>query len=257
MARDTPSLKRAPVAEPLLPAGCGVPEKFRQRLGDEAGRQRLMKHEGHLLLVLHAPPKPGELFRRGRLFWRSDNGLWKPQSLTHSEHAVDELLGEYEGAAAELEEVEDRADSAHEYFEALTALGPLVRSAHNLSAVVQEARSAAKEDRKLILARDRAYALTRRLELLQQDTKNTLDFLIARQAEDQAVSAQHQAKASHRLNVLAAMFFPLATIAAVFGMELGHGLEGFDAANAPLPLLAILAIGLVLGVALAAFIARR
>ena len=29
--------KKSPVAEPLLPAGWGVPQAFRDRLGDEAG----------------------------------------------------------------------------------------------------------------------------------------------------------------------------------------------------------------------------
>lgn len=260
MAKATtqkPAKKRIPVAEPLLPAGWGVPQVFRDRLGEDVGRQRLMQADGHLLLVLHAPPRPGEPYRRGRLFWRNADGLWKPQSLTHSEHAIGELITEYEAILDELQEQDEAAEVAEDYFAVLTGIAPLVRAAHNLHGVLQEARQAVNEDRKLILLRDRAYGLTRRVELLQQDAKNTVDFVIARQAEQQADAASHQAKAAHRLNVLAAFFFPLATLSALFGMELRHGFESIDAASAPLPMLVLIGAGLLLGAILAAFIARK
>ncbi len=249
--------KKQPVAEPLLPAGWGVPQAFRDRLGDEAGRQRLMEADGHLLLVLHAPPRAGDPYRRGRLFWRSDAGLWKPQSLTHDKHAVGELIDEYEALANEIENQHNDSSTAEDYFAILTALNPLVRATHNLYDVVQEARQAAPDDRKLILLRDRVYSLTRRLELLQQDSKNTLDFVVARRAEQQAESARGQARAAHRLNLLAALFFPLATLTSLFSVQFAHGLESFDAANAPLPFVALVAVGLMLGAVLAAFIGRK
>jgi hypothetical protein len=40
----------------LLPPDWDVPAKIRARLGTTAGRQRLIQEDGHLLLVLHAPP---------------------------------------------------------------------------------------------------------------------------------------------------------------------------------------------------------
>lgn len=249
--------KKVAVAEPLLPPGWGVPQVFRDRLGDEAGRQRLMEHEGHLLLVLHAPPRADESFRRGRLFWRNPEGLWKPQSLTHSTHAIGELLVEYDALTDEIDLAVDGATTARDYFASLSALGPLVRSAHNTYSVLQDARQAVKDCRKLILLRDRAYALTRRLELLQQDAKNTLDFVIAQQAEGQAQSAKHQARAAHRLNLLAALFFPLATVASVFGMGVRHGLESYDTAGPPLLFFALVGGCLAVGGALAVAIARK
>lgn len=249
--------KKQPVAEPLLPAGWGVPQAFRERLGDEAGRQRLMEADGHLLLVLHAPPRAGDPYRRGRLFWRSDEGLWKPQSLTHDKHAIGELIDEYEALADEIEHQDGECATAEDYFAVLTGLNPLVRAAHNLYEVVQAARQAAPGDRKLILLRDRAYSLTRRLELLQQDSKNTLDFVIARRAEEQAESSRRQARAAHRLNLLVALFFPLATLTSLFSVTFAHGLESFDQANAPMPFIALVAVGLLLGAALAAFIGRK
>lgn len=255
--QDPASHKKNPVAEPLLPAGWGVPQVFRDRLGDEAGRQRLMQAEGHLLLILHAPPRAGEPFRRGRLFWRNPDGLWKPQSLKHTDHALGELLAEYESRAGEIEDAVEAAVSSRNYFEALTDLTPLVRSAHNVATVLQEARQVVPDCRKLINLRDRAYSMNRRLELLQQDAKNTLDFVIAQQSEEQAASARHQSRAAHRLNVLAALFFPLATLASLFGMDVRHGLEAYDTGPAPLVMFGLVGAGLALGVLLAGFIARR
>lgn len=248
---------RTRVAEPLLPKAWELPEEFRERLGEEAGRQRLMQAEGHLLLVLHSPPTAGEATRYGRTFWRDASGAWKPVALSHKDHPVGELLDQYERALNNIDQREDAAHSAREYFDVLTALNPMIRSCHNLYSVLQEARQAAPKDRGLILLRDRAYAINRRAELLQQDAKNTLDFVIARRAEEQAESARRQAKAAHRLNVLAAMFFPVATLTAVFGMNLQHGLEKFDAASGPWPLVGVLAAGLALGALLAVFVTRE
>lgn len=245
------------VAEPLLPRAWDVPAEFRARLGDEAGRQRLMQADGHLLLVLHARPSPGQATRFGKTFWRKPSGEWKPVAMNHNQHPVDELLDDYQRMLDSLDRDEGDAHAAADYFDLLTALTPLVRSLHNLSAVLQEARGACREDRGLILVRDRAYGLSRRAELLQQDTRNTLDFVIARRAEEQAESARRQAGAAHRLNVLAALFFPVATLTAVFGMNLDHGLEAWNDRHAPLPLLAVLGGGLAAGAVLAAFVTRR
>ncbi|MEM6656112.1 MAG: hypothetical protein AAF596_09935 [Planctomycetota bacterium] len=257
MTDTKPREKRRPVAEPLLPTAWDLPQEFRDRLGDEVGRQRLMQADGHLLLVLHAPPSPGQHLRLGKIFWRNADGAWKPVALAHTNHPIGELLDAYESAIESLDQAEQSADEARDYFEILTALGPLLRSCHNLYSVLQDARQAAKQDRSLILLRDRAYGLNRRAELLQQDAKNTLDFVIARRSEEQAESARRQAKAAHRLNILAALFFPVVTAASLFGAGLSHGLEEFDRLNAPLPLLALVAGGVTLGVVLAAFVTRK
>ena len=254
---EEPAVAKSAVVEPLLPAAWKVPKGFRERLGDDVGRQRLMEEEGHLLLVLHSPPKPDERLRRGRLFWRDPAGAWKPPSLKHADHPVGELLAEYEAAADELDRRHDDATAAKDYFAVLKALTPLVRTAHNLEEVLSDARKKATSDRSLILLRDRAYALSRRLKLLQQDARNTLDYVIARRAEEQAEAARHQARAAHRLNVLAALFFPVATLMAFFSTSLGHGLEEYSRANAPWPLLAVLGVGLVLGFVLTLFVTRR
>lgn len=250
----------APPAAPatsLIPKNWTVPEAIRNRLGDEVGRQRAMAHEGHLLLVLHAPPAPDQDEREGRIFWRSPEGAWSPKALKHGESPVTELLGEYDKRLDAVDEDEEKAHSAGDYFDLLTRLNPLVRAAHNLHHALQDARSALPDVRELILLRDRAYAMSRRAELLQNDAKNTLDFVIARRAEEQAAASERQARAAHRLNVLAALFFPLATLTAFFGMELNHGLRQWDSASAPLPALVILAAGLALGALLVGYVTRK
>ena len=42
----------------VVPPVWEIPQVIRARLGDQVGRQRAMFHEGHLLLVLHAPAAP-------------------------------------------------------------------------------------------------------------------------------------------------------------------------------------------------------
>ena len=48
---------------------------------------------------------------------------------------------------------------------------------------------------------------------------------MAREAEEQAKLSKEAVCASHRLNILAALFFPLTAIASLFGMNLAHGLS--------------------------------
>ena len=66
----------------VLPPLWKVPQEFRNRLGEQAGRQRVMFCDGHLLLVLHRPPKEDEVQRKGRFFWRSPDGTWTSSELS-------------------------------------------------------------------------------------------------------------------------------------------------------------------------------
>jgi hypothetical protein len=106
------------------------------------------------------------------------------------------------------------------------------------------------------MARDQAYDLNRRAELLHDDLKNGLDYAVARQAEQQAESTYQISVAAYRLNVLAAFFFPIATLMAVFGSNLKHGFEDWDEVNRPYLLLGVLAAGLLFGMILSLFITR-
>ncbi len=238
----------------LLPASWDVPLLFRNRLGAKVGRQRPMAADGHLLLVLHAPPKPDQSDRVGRFFWRAPEGGWQGSEFGSGLSAVEKHLEEYEAVLAQLERSESEAKLASEYLEVLEKLAPLQRASSNQFHVLQEARSSFPDYRELIDLRDRAYEIQRTAELLFAETKNTLEVLVAKRAEEQSKSSEAMAVASHRLNVLAAFFFPIATLTAVFGTNLTHGLEE---ESPPGPFLGVVAIGLVLGAILTMFITRK
>ena len=238
----------------LLPSAWGVPDVFRRRLGESVGRQRAMVHEGHLLLVLHDPPGPDDVERGGRFFWRKPDGTWASTTDPPGQTAIDKHLDEYEAAIDALDEQEAAAQTSQEYFAILHAITPLVRATHNMHHALQEARQHVPDDRKILNYRDRAYTLSRQAELLQADAKTALDYRIARQAEEQAASSRQMATAAHRLNLLAAFFFPLATLTAVFGVNLWLPWQEI---HTPLPLAGLLGAGFLAGAALMLFVGRR
>jgi hypothetical protein len=240
----------------LLPADWSIPVKLRDRLGSTAGRQRLLLEDGHLLLVLHAAPAADEIDRRGRFFWRNPDGSWRAAPETDRVTTLLEHLVEYEREIEQLERSEDDATQARDYFELLDRLAPLARATRNLYGVLQQSRETVADDRELIVVRDQASDLTRRAELLNEDARNGLEFAIAWQAEQQAEISHQMSVAAHRLNLLVAFFFPIATLMAIFGTTLKTGLESWDQAKGPLPLFALIAIGMLCGVVLTGFVTR-
>ncbi len=60
--------------------------------------------------------------------------------------------------------------------------------------------------------RDRAYELSRQAELLYDDAKNSMDVAVVRRAEEQARASHQMTSSAHRLNIMAALFFPFATL---------------------------------------------
>jgi hypothetical protein len=237
----------------ILPPGWNVPEVFRNRLGAKVGRQRPMAADDHLLLMLHAPPKPEENERVGRFFWRAPDGLWSSNGLGSGPAALNQHLDEYYSIIQHLDEQEEKAASADEYFEIIEAVAPICRATRNLHQVLQETRALCPDIREIIDLRDRAYELERTAELLYNGTKDGLEFAIAKRAEEQAKSSEHMALSAHRLNSLVAFFFPIATLTAVFGVNLPHGYED---SKPPYAFLIVIAVGLTLGAMLSAFVSR-
>lgn len=238
----------------ILPAVWEVPQIFRDRLGLQAGRQRTMFHEGHLLLVLHEPPKPGDTTRRGRFFWRQPDGTWSSNGLGSGPNAITKHLNEYAELLERYTKLEEDASGADAYFSVLESIAPLHRAAMNMQQVLQEARKLVAEDRNIINFRDQAYEIERTAELLYNVAKNSLDFEVARRAEDQARAAHSMAVSAHRLNLLVAFFFPIATLTAVFGMNLESGLADIQR---PLPFLIVIFVGLWCGFVLTRFVTNK
>jgi hypothetical protein len=237
----------------LLPSVWKVPPQFVARLGDQVGRQRAMFADGNLLLILHAPPGPEDDSRQGRFFWRKEDNTWSSDCFGAGPGALGRHLEEFSKAVEQLEKQDDAARSAGDYFQVMQAAAPLQRAARNLHQALQQAREMLPEDRDLIRFRDQAYSIERMAELLHEGVKNGLEFAMARQSEAQSRAAHQMTVASHRLNVLAAFFFPVATLMAIFGANLKHGFEDMPA---PWPIASVLGVGLVCGAILALFISR-
>ena len=237
---------------PILPTAWDVPQIFRDRLGDDYGRQRIMFHEGHLLLVLHAPPQPNQNAREGRVFWRKPNGDWSAKDVGGF-GALKEHFADFESVLETCEKQGEVAESPREYFSVIENLTPVQRTISNLYSVMQEARKTVSEDRNLILLRDEAYQLSRRAELEFASAKNGLDFSMAKKTEEQADATFQMGVASHRLNLLASFFFPIVTIASIFGT----GLIQVKPKYAWPTLVGLLFFGLVFGAVLTFFVTRK
>jgi hypothetical protein len=214
----------------VIPHNWDVPQVFRGRFGAQAGRQRVMHAENHLLIVLHQVPRtedPGE--RTARLFWRKPDGTWKSSgSGATNIAALRAHVEEFDVAIDAMEERAEKASRAAEWFGVLHASAPLLRSMRNMSAVLQEARDLAKTDRDLIGVRDTAQDLERAIELIHGHARSGLDYSIAKSAEDSAEHTKHVHETGHRLNLIAATFLPITALGALLSMNLRHGFEGVE-----------------------------
>ncbi len=229
MDRGTDSVRAmtpAPIPGPSpLPPGWQIPGTIRARLGREAGPQRAMIAEGHLLLVLHEVPEADEGSRRPAFFWRNPAGEWKVSRSVLPAGTLADFLKTFEDRLLRLESAETSAATAKEYHAILEQAAPVLRASRGLHRSLQQAREAVKEERELINSRDRAAAIERSAELLVQDAQFGLSYIAARQSEAQAESAARMASAAHRLNILAALFLPLTAVASVLGMDIHSGLS--------------------------------
>lgn len=230
----------------VLPKTWKVPEAFAARFGEHAGHQRIMTADGHLLVILHKAPKPGAAERDAVVYWRDAAGAWKT---TGGGSGVAELRAHLEEFITIVDKLEDRmqrSPAAETYFEILQNTGPLLRTVRNMHTTLQQAREAVAGDRNIIVARDKAAELERAVELLHADAKNGLEYMVARQAEEQAKNSEQLLLAGHRLNMLIAIFLPLTALGSAFGMNFRHGLESI---TSPLLFWGTLAGGIMLGFA--------
>lgn len=241
------------LAKNILPATWEIPAAIRERLGDKVGRQRAMAADGHLLLVLHKPPKAGDNERQGRFFWRKPDGSWLSNDLGPGSAAIGKHLSEFSDIVERFDRQEENATTVDEMFKIIEAMSPMHRSTRNLHSALQEARTLISADRDLINLRDRAYEIERAAELLLSEVQTALEFALAKKTEEQTAAAHQMALASHRLNLLAAFFFPIVTLCSIFGVSLRHGIE--DYIPAPYPFLAVIGIGLAMGFVLCSILA--
>lgn len=236
----------------ILPKVWNIPDSIRNRIGRDAGPQRAMLEEGHLLIILHQLPEPDQHERKAALFWRQPDGEWRSNLAGAALATLGEHLNVYDTKLTELEVAENKAQTATEYHAVLERLAPLVRAARGLHRALQQARDLVKSDRNLINFRDMGAALERNAELLLQDAQFGLNFTVAKQAEAQAATSKQMAATAHRLNILAALFLPLTALTSIFGMEI-HSTMPDNAFSFAL----ICLLGLLLGVVTCVLLIRK
>lgn len=208
-----------------LPLDWEIPASIRSRISDRLGRQRVIAESGHLLLILHKVPVGTEPARQAVAYWRDPQGHWASTLGGEALAKLTAHIGEYERRVDQLEAEYEAATGAETWFAVLQNVAPLHRAASNLHAALQAAREAVPDDRHILAQRDRAVDIERAVELLHHDVKNAIDYAVARQAEEQARLTYQLTRAGHRLSMLAAIFFPLTALGALFGMNLRSGLE--------------------------------
>jgi hypothetical protein len=239
---------------PLIPANwSSFPDEFRKRLGTTVGRQRCMQSDGQILIVAHQVPEHDEASRRGILFWRDVGGEWKSSNGDPGRVALGMHMDRYSKRLDAFEQQEAAAMKADDYLPLLEGLAPIVRSNRNLLEALEEARKAVPDARELIDHRDRAYDLSRQAELLYEDSKNSMEVAIVRRADEQAQSTHQMMVAAHRLNVLAALFFPFATLGALFGTTLT---ENWSWSKSPVPFILFVLLSLIGGLVLTIYVTR-
>jgi hypothetical protein len=209
-----------------LPEDWSIPEALQDRLSaNTTGRQRAMVAEGHVLLVLHEVPRHGQRQRRGIYFWRLPDGSWCSSAEKRGIPSLSEHVNDFSRAADELEARFQEAALAKDYFVLLQHLAPILRSAANMYSTLQSVRESLPEAPALISVRDTAGDVVRSLELLYTDTKNALDYDIAKSSEEQAMLGEEAVRSGVRLNILAAIFLPLSTVTGMLGVNLALGIE--------------------------------
>ena len=246
------SLMRPEPSSSIVPKLWALPEAIRNRLGAEAGPQRAIYEEEHLLIILHQPPEPDEHGRRAALFWRAPDGVWKSNLTGNGIVSLQDFLKSYDDRLTKLEAEEVNASTATAYHTVLERLAPILRASRGLHRALQQARELARDDRHLITLRDQASAIERNAELLLQDAQFGLNCTVAKQAEAQAETARQMAKTAHRLNLMAAFFLPLTLLASIFGMDIHSQL-----ADTPANFYVLCGSGLIGGIVFAALLSGR
>lgn len=230
----------------IVPANWEIPESLRTRLGRSAGSQRILIEEGHLFIVAHDVPEPDEMFRKGILLWRDPAGEWRASSGQKCTVAMEKLLERYKSALEDLDRDSQKLTS-DDYLNTLERLTPITRAMKHLSTVLAEAREAFPMGTHLIDWSDTAYELSRTAELQYQYTRDDMNVAAMKRAEEQAASSQRMAVAAHRLNIMAAFFFPLVTLSSIFGTTLT---EEWSWSNSSIPFALMLVVGLGAGMIL-------
>jgi hypothetical protein len=201
-----------------IPHNWSIPPSISRHVAEVPGAQRALEGDGHLLLILHRLPSGNSVARELAMFWRSDAGEWNSMGHGAGIASLRRHVAEYGERLSILEKAENSATCANDYFQIRREVTPIYRAARNMATALSRAYEMAPGDRELLACRNLALTVERSSELLKDDTTYGIEFHMAKQAEMQAL-------ASHRLNLIASVFFPILAFSSIFGMNLDNGFE--------------------------------
>ena len=204
----------------IIPKSWNVSQTIRHRVGEDVGRQRLIAEDGEILVLLHKVPSAEDKGRReAAMFWCDGQGNWKSSPTSGGRSELRTLVEAYQKRLSELDASLETVDDVEVIHGVIDEATPVARAGRHVSQVISELRQSMRDDLEVLSIRDQAVNMERGGDLLLQDAKSSLDFMIAKNAAVQAKGAQKAAAEAQKLNRLAAFFFPLMTIAAIFGMN--------------------------------------
>jgi hypothetical protein len=138
------------------------------------------------LLVLHEAPDPEENAPNGVLFWKNPNGKWLTTAHGNGLATLESHLRVYLDRAEDIDQLLDNTRDAAGRFEIISAMAPILRAAKNMTKALQSKRKVTGNDHDLITFRDEPEMVEQQAELLWLESKNALEFDIARRSEEQA-----------------------------------------------------------------------
>ena len=204
----------------IIPKSWNVSETIRHRVGEDVGRQRLIEEDGEVLVLLHQVPKAEDKGHRdAAMFWCDAHGDWKSSPSSGGRSEMMNLVAKYQERFVELDKELEAAEDPVVIHTVIDEATPVLRAGRHLTQVLSELRKAQRDDLEILATRDQAVNMERSGDLILQDARSSLDFILAKNAEAQAQDAHRAAKEAQKLNRLAAFFFPLMTLAAILGMN--------------------------------------
>ncbi|AKF04890.1 CorA family divalent cation transporter [Sandaracinus amylolyticus] len=209
----------------IVPEVWNIPARLREKVGPRAGRQRLMTHEGHVLLLLHQVPRDADPDRHAVVFWRDVEGEWRCAPGRDDIVTLQTHVESYAKYVDELEEQLAKACRAEDYLAVVRAARPVQRAARHMYQALAQLRETLPEDDRVLPIRDLAYEVERAVELLVEEAEGEMQFMVAKRAEEQARLSERISVQTHRLNMIAALFLPITALGAILGMNLENGLE--------------------------------
>lgn len=199
--------------------GFEMGETLREMVRNRPAQQQCLQGDDELFLLVHEVPIAGEPERKSLVFWKHPIRGWFGPGGEPGLGKLDALLERYEEVIDDHEASIETIESAARLFPIIKHARPLARSTRNLAVALDRAGLYSENDRELRPLRDQARENERAAELLFHDSKLSLDFLHAQQAEDQQEATKRLNKIAFRLNLLAGFFLPLVALGGLFGMN--------------------------------------